>query len=294
MGSFLDGIITIGSEYTPSGIYTGINFPFPLAGAGFWDGATDGTNNYSVDYNNGGVYKFDSDWGGPSLLFETPIHYLGITYDESNNTLWLSQWDNGVVEHRALDGTLLGSFAVPFTKISCLAIDPADGTLWMGSQITQGTFYQYTQSGIIVTTRVYPFLTKLNTLGGEFPSPIVAPSPRPAPGPTPTVTLSVSPAQISEGSDATFAVSRSVVSMQSLVVSFAMSGKAIQGSDYTLNGPLGGITIPGGASSATVLLHAIADHVSEKTESATMTLTPSPSYKLPKHKTATVKILEAP
>jgi hypothetical protein len=294
MGSFLDGIISIGSEYTLSGTYTGVNFPFPLAGAGFWDGATDGTNNYSIDYNNGGVYKFDSDWGGPTLLFATPIHYLGITYDESNNTLWLSQWDTGVVEHRSLDGTLLGSFNVPFINVSCLALDAADGTLWMGSQTTQGTFYQYTQAGALVTTRFYPFLTKLNTLGGEFPSTIVAPTPRPAPGPTPTVTLSVSPSQISEGDDATFTVSRSAVSAQPLVVGFSMSGKATQGSDYTLSGPLGAITIAGGASSATVVLHAIADHVSEKKETATMTLTSSPGYNLAKPKKATAKILDAP
>ena len=87
---------------------------------------------------------------------------------------------------------------------------------------------------------------------------------------------------------------RSVVSMQPLVVGFVMSGKAPradQGSDYTLSGSVRGMTIPAGASSATVVLHAITDHVSEKTESATMTLTSSPSYKLTKTgKKATVKI----
>ena len=168
MGAFLDRIYTIGSEYNLQGVYTGYDFPFVVQGAGFWDGASDGTHNYSVDYNNGGVYRFDTFWGYPAKIFSTSQHYLGITFDQSNNTLWISNWDTGVVEHRSINGQVLSTFPSALVKPTCLALDPADGTLWMGSQNNLGTFYQFAQDGTLKGTRIYPQLSNLNTLGGEF------------------------------------------------------------------------------------------------------------------------------
>ena len=73
-----------------------------------------------------------------------------------------------------------------------------------------------------------------------------------------------------------------------------MSGTATNGTDYVLSGPPGEVTIPPGASSAQVILHAIADHMPEKTESAIMTLTSGPGYKLSRNKQATINIVNAP
>jgi hypothetical protein len=73
-----------------------------------------------------------------------------------------------------------------------------------------------------------------------------------------------------------------------------MSGKAGLGSDYTLS-QTGSATIPANQPSTTVVLHAIADHITEKKpETATMTLGPGSGYKLPKAKKATVRINDAP
>ncbi|MEP6603200.1 MAG: PQQ-binding-like beta-propeller repeat protein [Spartobacteria bacterium] len=293
-GSFLEGVTRIGSEYSTDGVYTGKDFPYAIPGAGFWDGATDGLSNYSVDYEYGGVYKFDLDWSNPALVFDTPVHYLGITFDPQTQTLWLAQWENGVVEHRSLDGTVLSSFEVPFNRISCLALDPADGSLWMGSQGELGKFYQYSPCGRQVSTRTYASLADQNTLGGEFPMPSASATPPPAPTAKPTVTVSASPSRVNEGSDASFRITRSVPSTKSLLVMYFMVGNATLGSDYTLTQKLGRATIPAGATSTTVILHAIADHVPEKTEAAIMTLSAAPSYKLGRVRKATINILNTP
>ena len=59
-----------------------------------------------------------------------------------------------------------------------------------------------------------------------------------------------------------------------------MSGKATLGSDYTLNGTAGQVTIAAGQSSATVTLNAIKDNIKEKAETATMTLQAGSGYTL--------------
>jgi len=72
-----------------------------------------------------------------------------------------------------------------------------------------------------------------------------------------------------------------------------MSGIATQGSDYSLSGPAGKVTIPAGQSSATVTLKSKIDHVPEFTEDAIMTLQPGGGYVLGKND-ATVSILNSP
>ena len=81
---------------------------------------------------------------------------------------------------------------------------------------------------------------------------------------------------------------------QPVTVTYSMSGKAMQGSDYTLSGNPGQVTIPAGSSSATVTLHAIADHIAEKTESAVMTLNKGSTYTVARARKATVSILNGP
>jgi hypothetical protein len=62
--------------------------------------------------------------------------------------------------------------------------------------------------------------------------------------------------------------------VQPVTVNYSMSGSAVLGTDYTLSGTPGQVTIPAGQSSAKVILHA---RRSVK-KAATMTLTPGPGY----------------
>ena len=108
------------------------------------------------------------------------------------------------------------------------------------------------------------------------------------------MTVSVSPSQVIEDSDATFTVSSSIVLSQTITVSYSMRGAALKGTDYTLSGTPSQITIPSGQSSATVVLHTIADHVKETNETATMALSSGAGYKIPKRAKATLTIVNAP
>ena len=57
-----------------------------------------------------------------------------------------------------------------------------------------------------------------------------------------------------------------------------MSGKAGLGSDYTLDGTAGQVTIASGQRSGSVTLTAIVDNIKEKNETAIMTLQPGSGY----------------
>jgi hypothetical protein len=97
-----------------------------------------------------------------------------------------------------------------------------------------------------------------------------------------------------EGGDATFTVSSSTVLSQTITVGYSMSGTAQLGSDFTLSGTPGQVTISAGQSSATVVLHTIAEHVKERNENATMSLTSGTSYKLSRRSRATLTIVNGP
>lgn len=79
---------------------------------------------------------------------------------------------------------------------------------------------------------------------------------------------------------------------QTIVVSYTMGGRAQQGVDYTVDGTPGQVTIQAGQSSATVTLHAMADQVNERNESATMILNSGAGYKVPRRAKATLTILD--
>ena len=59
-----------------------------------------------------------------------------------------------------------------------------------------------------------------------------------------------------------------------VTVNYSMSGSAILGTDYTLSGVPGQVTIPAGQSSARVILHALR----KVKKAATMTLTQGQGY----------------
>lgn len=162
----------LGAQYTLGGVSTGVDY---AATVGYvYDGTTDGTVNYSVDYITGLVYQFDRDWSTPTLLFDSALgnnNAVGITYDTGTGTLWVSEWNGTTVNNYTLGGTLLSSFSTGFNSITALAYDSADGTLWMGTQTDLGvarTLYQYSTAGLLLSTETYASLANQNYLGGEF------------------------------------------------------------------------------------------------------------------------------
>ncbi|HOX36661.1 MAG TPA: PEP-CTERM sorting domain-containing protein [Candidatus Brocadiia bacterium] len=156
-----------GAEYDLAGNYTGNNYVATLDQC--YDGTSDGTYNYTVQYLTGDVYRTDLDWQNPVLLFNIGDgSELGITYDGTNNSLWVSDFDTDTVRNFTMGGGLISSFSAGIVSLTCLALDPADGTLWMGSQLTEGTFYQYSKAGVLLDTVTYGPLAGVNTLGGEM------------------------------------------------------------------------------------------------------------------------------
>lgn len=172
-----DSIVTVGPStsetgrtYTFSGVASGSATTYPVANGSAWDATTDGTYAYFVDYSLGTVYRTDLDFSNPVALFGNlgGGAFLGITYDASNNSLWLSGWSSNVVRNYSLAGTLLSSFTGPTSSLTSLALDPATGTLWMGSQQQQGNFWEYSRTGALLQSINLPSLANQNTLGGEF------------------------------------------------------------------------------------------------------------------------------
>ncbi len=137
----------VGGEYSLStGAPTSVTYPFPAASgsAVLYDGTTDGTYNYSLDFNTGTVYRFDLDWSGGTVLFTLGTSSglrMGLTYDPSNNSLWIGGYSGSVgtlIADYSLSGTLLSSFKVGHDSNAGLALDPADGTLWLVNLHTSG------------------------------------------------------------------------------------------------------------------------------------------------------------
>jgi len=105
------------------------------------------------------------------------------------------------------------------------------------------------------------------------------PTPTPTPAATPTVTVSVSPTQIKQGGSATFTAAASTTVAQATSVNYSMSGTARLGSDYSMSGTSGQITIAAGQSSGSVTLNAATGR-GTKNKTATMTLQSGSGYTL--------------
>lgn len=123
------------------------------------DGTSDGNHNYSVNYTTGDVLQFDRNWASPVALFNATPNVPGagwITMNVADGSFWISQWGGpDVVAHYTHTGTFLSSFNSGVLGSVGLALDPADGTLWMGD--SSFNLHQYTQSGTLLqTTPAYP------------------------------------------------------------------------------------------------------------------------------------------
>jgi hypothetical protein len=169
----------LGYEYTLSGTPTGTSYANTL-GSYFYDSTSDGTHNYLVRWSNGEVYRTGTDWSAPSLLFTGPSSSLGITYDPADGTLWLLNYQSGVVSHYTMGGALLGSFGTGLSSTTFLALDPVSNTLWTGTQNNYSILYEFSRTGTALSSEVYANLAGQNHLGGEFElsgAPVVVPEP---------------------------------------------------------------------------------------------------------------------
>jgi hypothetical protein len=87
--------------------------------------------------------------------------------------------------------------------------------------------------------------------------------------------VTASKSSVKKGQQAAFIVALDPgPAVQPVTVHYSMSGGAILGTDYTLSGTPGQVTIPAGQSFAKVILHAQRN----VKKNATMTLTPGPGY----------------
>jgi hypothetical protein len=108
------------------------------------------------------------------------------------------------------------------------------------------------------------------------------------------ISVSASTTLIRGGQDAAFTVTASPAPAQALTVFYNLSGTAVLGTDYTLDGSVGQITVAAGQTSTDVVLHAVPGQVHKKALKAIFQLTPRASYHVPKRagKAATIKIAE--
>ncbi len=141
-----------------------------------YDGATNGTNNWSVAHNDFGtnfaVVQGDADWQNLQVLFVPNRRSSGITYDANTNTLWISNNVGGSdrVQQYDLSGNVLFEFNVSLQSGGGYGIawDPADDTLWLtGAFGTAGRIFQYSKTGTPLADRTIPGLAS-NILGAEF------------------------------------------------------------------------------------------------------------------------------
>ena len=167
-----------GSEYTLAGAYTGVSSTFPnLPGTSIYDGASDGTYLYAWDFNQNRALRFGPNWSNPVPLFSiggSVGDFIGITFDPSNDSLWISGWYKSEIRDYSLTGQLLSSFSVSHNEITALALDPATETLWSANRNVWGLFEEYSKTGQLLSTQYYPELSGMNVLGGEIPIPVPA------------------------------------------------------------------------------------------------------------------------
>ncbi|MCC6908985.1 MAG: hypothetical protein IT430_13660 [Phycisphaerales bacterium] len=156
----------IGADYSLTGVDLGPRYTHPEGTSRCWDGATDGTHNYSID-TAGVVWQFDGDWTNPLRLF-TAGGIGALAYDTENDTLWVGTFSGSNLTQYDLSGNIISSFTTGHTKNMAVAIDPADGTLWIHDRNRQGTLEQWSRSGSLLNTVVVPGLETQNALAGEF------------------------------------------------------------------------------------------------------------------------------
>jgi hypothetical protein len=186
-----------GAEYLLNGTPTG-NFSAAVEQYNILDGTSDGTYNYGVCYRNIGdncpfadgalVYRFDADWSDPFFLFEAEENWsMGITFDPTNNSLWISDFNDGAGRPGAgagrlinynMDGDILTEFDIPALEgRRGLAMDYGDDTLWLSTNNSAGAGQSLTQlsrsTGAVLDTYLFTGLEFHQGMEANFGSAVV-------------------------------------------------------------------------------------------------------------------------
>jgi predicted Zn-dependent protease len=150
---------------------------------------------------------------------------------------------------------------------------------------------QYTYRALFASGTPTPTPTPVPT---PTPTPTPAPSATPTPSVTPTSTPSTSPAvtvlaaptSIRSRQTSTFTISASAPAAGPITVTYTMGGNATLDKNYSLSGTPGQVTIPGGASSATVTLSVLS--IGDGGKTATMILASGSGYTVSSPSSASV------
>ena len=156
-----------------------VHYTLPSFMRAIYDSTSDGTHNYMVDFATNTVYQTARDYTNASILFQLNTganRWSGITYDPTNQSLWLVAHESNVMADYSLNGKLLSSFNVQTSTNGPLAFDPADHTLWL---INYGTknLEQYSTSG-----QFFGIDPGYWGIGAEFNLESIGLSPTPEPG----------------------------------------------------------------------------------------------------------------
>src|SRR5205823_2931904 len=104
---------TNGNEYDLNGNIINANAYAPIVGfqGQLLDGTTDGSaHNYVGEWAGiGNIWQTDRNWANGTVLFDSEKEVIGITYDPTNSSLWISA-DFGLIYNYDLSGNLLSSF----------------------------------------------------------------------------------------------------------------------------------------------------------------------------------------
>ena len=172
-----NSLTTIGGQYSLTGVPTGTTYTLTSIASTAYDSTTDGSHNYLVDYTYSTVYQTARDFTNPVALFTSNGPYnVGIAYDKTNNSLWISGWGaTTVVTDYSMNGTVLSSFDTGHYENGSLAMDPATHTLWLVDDENTFKLEQYSTAGVLLSTGPYVGYA----LGGEFDFGGSSPTPEP-------------------------------------------------------------------------------------------------------------------
>lgn len=135
------------------------------------------------------------------------------------------------------------------------------------------------------TPTPFPTPTPTPTPTPILPPPTPTPTPSSTPLVAPIISLSTSGSFISPGHTTTLTFTASTANPNApITVNYSMSGKAILGTQYTLSGNYGNVTIPAGASSASVTLTALTPRITQRNQKLTLSLLSGSGYRTPRSK----------
>lgn len=160
----------LGGNVVSPNIYTNNSPPVDS----LYDGTTDGTFHYAVGHNdfnsNFAVFRYDQNWQNGQLLFVPGNRSSGITYDNVNNSLWITNTTGfcNQIEQYDLNGNFMSSFPVAIPGGYAIAYDYTDGTLWIPESFgQQGSLWNYDTGGNLIQ-QIFVNGLQGNPFGAEF------------------------------------------------------------------------------------------------------------------------------